>query len=48
MHHIGQVSNFGDRRKFQHTRTEHMHVPIHVVDAPNFDENEDSDVFCVH
>ena len=44
MHPIGQVLNFDDRREFQKRGTEHMHVPIHVVDAPKIDENEDNEV----
>ena len=44
MHPIGQILNFDDRREFQNRGTEHMHVPIHVVDAPKIDENEDSEV----
>ena len=44
MHPIGQILNFDDRREFQNRGTEHMHVPIHIVDAPKIDENEDSEV----
>ena len=44
MHPIGQILNFDDQREFQNRGTEHMHAPIHVVDAPKIDENEDSEV----
>ena len=44
MHPIGQILNFVDRREFQNRGTEHMHAPIHIVDAPKIDENEDSEV----
>ena len=44
MHPIGQILNFDDRREFQNRGTEHMHVPIHIVDAPKINENEDSEV----
>ena len=33
MHPIGQIWNFDDLREFQNRRTEHMHAPIHIVDA---------------
>ena len=41
---IGQILNFDDRREFQSRGTEHMHAPIHVVDAPKIDENTNSEV----
>ena len=44
MHPIGQILNFDDTRDFQNRGTEHMHVPIHIVDAPKIDENNDSKV----
>ena len=44
MHPIGQILNFDDRREFQNRGTEHIHSPIHVVDAPKIDENEDNPV----
>ena len=44
MHPIGQILNFDDQREFQNIRTEHNHAPIHIVDAPKIDENEDSEV----
>ena len=34
MHPIGQILNFNDRGEFQSRVMEHMHAPIHVVDAP--------------
>ena len=40
MHPIGQILNFDDRREFQNRGTEHIHAPIHVVDAPKIDEND--------
>ena len=40
MHSIGQILNFDDLREFLNRGTEHMHAPIHTVDAPNIDENE--------
>ena len=42
MHPIGQILNFDDRREFQNRGAEHVHAPIHVVDAPKIGENEDS------
>ena len=42
MHPIGQILNFDNWRQFQNRRAEHMHAPIHIVDAPKIDENEDS------
>ena len=44
MHPIGQILNFDDWREFQNRGIEHMHVSIHIVDAPKIDENEDSEV----
>ena len=44
MHLIGQILNFDDRKELQNRRTELMHAPIHVVDAPKFDENNDSEL----
>ena len=44
IHPIGQILNFNYRREFQDTGTEHVHVPIHIVDVPKIDENEDSGV----
>ena len=44
MHPIGQILNFDNWRQFQNRRAEHMHAPIHIVDAPKIDENEDSEV----
>ena len=35
--------NFDDQREFQNRETEHMHVPIHIVDAPKIDGNEGSE-----
>ena len=44
MHPTGQILNFADRREFQNKGTKHTHAPIHIVDAPKIDENEDSEV----
>ena len=44
MYPIGQILNFDDQGEFQNRGTEHMHAPIHIVDAPKIDENEDSEV----
>ena len=44
MHVIGQIMNFVDRVEFQNTGTEHMHAPIHILDAPKIDENKDSEI----
>ena len=44
MHPIGQILNFDDRREFQNRGTEQMQAPIHIVDVPKIDENEDSEV----
>ena len=43
VHPIGQILNFDDQREFQNRGTGHMHAPIHIVDAPKIDENEDSE-----
>ena len=47
MHLVGQIFHFDDRREFQNIWTEHIHAPIHVVDAPKIDENNDSEVIDV-
>ena len=44
MQPIGQILNFNYCRELQNRGTEHMHAPIHKVDAPKIDENEDSEV----
>ena len=44
MHPIAQILNFDDRREFQNRGIEHMLVPIHIVDAPKIDKNEDYEV----
>ena len=44
MHPIGQILNFDDQREFQSRATEHTHAPIHIVDSPKIDENEESEV----
>ena len=44
MHPIGQILNFDERREFKNRGTEHMHAPIHIVDVPKIDENENSEV----
>ena len=44
MHPIGQILNFDNQREFQNRGTEHMLVPIYIVDAPKIDENVDSEV----
>ena len=41
---IGQVLNFNDQREFQNRGIEHKHTPIHAVDAPKIDKNEDSEI----
>ena len=41
---IGQALDFDDWREFQNRGAEHMHAPIHIVDAPKIDENQDSEV----
>ena len=41
MHPTGQFLSFYDKREFQNRETEHMHISIHVVDAPKINENED-------
>ena len=33
IHPIGQILNFDSQREFQNRGTEHIHAPIHVVDA---------------
>ena len=44
MHPTGQILNFDNRREFQNRGTEYIQAPIHIVDAPKIDENEDSEV----
>ena len=44
MHHIGRMLNFHVQREFQNRGTEHMHSPIHKVDAPKIEEYEYSEV----
>ena len=44
MHPIGQILNFDDGRDLQNRGTQHMHVPIHIADAPKIDENKCSEV----
>ena len=41
---MGQILNFNYRREFQNRGTEHVHAPIHILDVPKIDENEDSEV----
>ena len=41
MHPIGQILNYDDCREFQNRCTEHVHDPIHVIDAPKIDEDSD-------
>ena len=36
--------NFDDQREFQNRRIEHKHTPVHAVDAPKIDKNEDSEI----
>ena len=42
MHPIGQILNYDDRREHQGKGTGHFHAPIHILDAPKLDENEDN------
>ena len=44
LHPIGQILNFDDRREFQNRGIEHFHAPIHVVDAPRIDKDDDRTV----
>ena len=37
-------SGMHPKKEFQNRGTEHMHVPIHIVDAAKIDENVDSEV----
>ena len=41
MHPIGHILNFEGQREFQNGETEHMHAPIHILDAPKYDQKED-------
>ena len=41
MHPIGEIINYDDRREYQNRGTEHMHVPLHVLDAPTISEDDD-------
>ena len=47
LHPICQSLNFDDRREFPNRGTQDMHAPIHVVNAPKVDINEDSDKVVV-
>ena len=42
MHPACQILNHDEKRKFQNRGTEHLHTSIHVVDAPRFDENDET------
>ena len=44
IHPIDQILNFDVWSEFQNRGKEHMHAPIHKVDAPEIDENKDSEV----
>ena len=44
MHPVAQILDFDDQKEFQNRGTEHVWAPIHIVDAPKIDENEDSEV----
>ena len=44
MHPIGQILNFDELRELQNRGAEHMHAPIHTVDAPKIDQNEGSEL----
>ena len=44
MHPVGKILNFDDQSEFQNRGTEHMHAPIHIVDVPKIEENEDSEL----
>ena len=43
IHPIGQL-NVYDQRELQNRGTEHINTPIHIVDAPKIDENENCEV----
>ena len=43
MHPIGQIINYDDMREFQNRGKYHMHVQIHVQDAPTINEDDDAD-----
>ena len=47
MHPVGWILNIDERREIRNRGTEHMHVPIHVVDVPKIDEYEYSVVVVV-
>ena len=40
----GLILNFDDRREFPNRATEHIHAPIHVVNASKVDDNKYSEV----
>ena len=44
MHPIGQILNFDELRELQNRGAEHMHAPIHIVDAPKIDQNDNSEL----
>ena len=39
---MGPILNYDERREFQNRGTEHMHSPVHVVDAPKLDEDDET------
>ena len=44
MHPIGQILNYDDRREYQGRGVQHVHAPVHIKDAPKFDNGNDADV----
>ena len=46
MHPIGEILNYDDKREFQQKGPEHMHVGIHIKDAPRIDEDDDAKVIA--
>lgn len=43
MHPTGQVLNYDERDEFQSRGPKHLHVPVHLKDAPKTDESPDSE-----
>ena len=41
MHPIGQIMNYHEMREFQNWGTEHIHSPIHVIDAPSLYKDDE-------
>lgn len=39
---IGHILNYDERREFQNRGTDHIHPPVHIVDALRLDEDDET------